>query len=121
MNFKSLREQFNEKFPDYSVEVVPPCISLTREMEYIYRAYAVALGKSTERHVTIDHEKKTVTFHRQECDEMKKSLDKMSKRERKEYFSQFRNSWTVNPVTRKENKNKWKEKRQREMVKEKCD
>lgn len=52
---------------------------------------------------------------------MKKSLDKMSKRERKEYFSQFRNSWTVNPVTRKESKNKWKEKRQREMVKEKCD
>lgn len=64
MEWKSLREQFNEKFPDYSVDVCPPCISLSREMEYIYRAYAVALGKSTAPNVKIDHENKRIIFNR---------------------------------------------------------
>lgn len=61
---QSLREQFKEKFPNYTVEVIPPCISLTREMEYVYRAYAVALGKTTAPNVKIDHENKRVIFNR---------------------------------------------------------
>jgi hypothetical protein len=64
MEWKSLREQFKEKFPDYSVEVCPPCISLSRETEYVYRAYAVALGKSVNRNVTIDHENKRIIYNR---------------------------------------------------------
>jgi hypothetical protein len=51
---------------------------------------------------------------------MMKSVEKMSKKERKEYFAQFRNTWTVNPVTRKENKNKWKEKRDNEKCNRKA-
>lgn len=45
---------------------------------------------------------------------MMKSVEKMSKKERKAYYATFRNTWTVNPVTRKENKNKWKEKKYNE-------
>lgn len=43
-----------------------------------------------------------------------KELDKMSKKEKREYFKRFRNLWEVNPVSRKENKNKYKEKKYNE-------
>jgi hypothetical protein len=42
----------------------------------------------------------------------------MTKKQRKEYFKRFRNTWDINPVSRRENKNKHKEKKYRE--KEKC-
>lgn len=42
----------------------------------------------------------------------------MTKKQRKEYFKRFRNTWDINPVSRRENKNKYKEKKYRE--KEKC-
>ena len=38
-----------------------------------------------------------------------KELKTMTKKERKKYYKQFRNIWSINPLTRKENKNKYKE------------
>ena len=32
---------------------------------------------------------------------IKKELSKMTKKEKKEFYKQFRNTWQVNPVTRK--------------------
>ncbi len=46
-----------------------------------------------------------------------KDLKAMTKKERKAYFKQFRNEWPVNPITRKENKNKYKEKKYNEKAK----
>lgn len=49
-----------------------------------------------------------------------KELKTMTKKERKKYYNQFRNIWSINPpLTRKENKNKYKERIYRE--KERCD
>lgn len=48
-----------------------------------------------------------------------KEVKTMTKKERKAYYSQFRNTWSINPLTRKENKNKYKERVYRE--KERCD
>ena len=64
MNWETLSKEFKEKFPDYSVMVYPPCISATRETEYIYRAYAHALEKIENDRVTVDHENKTVIYYR---------------------------------------------------------
>lgn len=55
---------FAEKFPGYSVQVIPGCISNYREEEYIYRAKAAAIGYMVEENVSIDKENKVVTFHR---------------------------------------------------------
>lgn len=33
-----------------------------------------------------------------------KAVEKMSKKERKEYYKQFRGTWEMNPVTRREEK-----------------
>lgn len=41
---------------------------------------------------------------------MMKSVDKMTKKEKKAYYAKFRNKWEISPVMRKENKNKHKEK-----------
>lgn len=41
----------------------------------------------------------------------------MTKKQRKEYFKRFRNTWDINPVSRRENKNKWKEKKRNEKEK----
>lgn len=46
-----------------------------------------------------------------------KLLDKMSKKDRKEYFKKFRSFWTINPETRREPKNKWKVKRDKSKTK----
>ncbi len=32
---------------------------------------------------------------------IKKELSKMTKKEKREYYNQFRNTWKLNPVTRK--------------------
>lgn len=41
----------------------------------------------------------------------------MTKKQRKEYYKRFRNTWDINPVSRRENKNKWKEKKRNEKEK----
>ncbi len=64
MNWYTLGKEFKEKFPDYSVIVIPPCISSTREIEYIYRAYAHALNKIENDRVIVNHEDKTVIYYR---------------------------------------------------------
>ena len=64
MNWYTLGKEFKEKFPDYSVIVIPPCISSTRETEYIYRAYAHALNKIENDRVIVNHEDKTVIYYR---------------------------------------------------------
>lgn len=46
-----------------------------------------------------------------------KSKDSMTKKEKKEYNKRQRNFWQINPVTRRENKNKWKGKREHEKEK----
>lgn len=48
-----------------------------------------------------------------------KSVETMTKKERKAYYRKFRNQWTINPVTRRENKSKWKKVRDNEKTK--CD
>ena len=47
-----------------------------------------------------------------------KELKTMTKKEKREYYKQFRNTWSINPLTRKESKNKYKECVYRE--KERC-
>ena len=64
MNQETLSKEFKEKFPDYSVMVYLPCVSATRETEYIYRAYTHALNKIENDHVTVNHENKTVIYYR---------------------------------------------------------
>ena len=64
MNWYTLGKEFKEKFPDYSVIVIPPCISSTREIEYIYRAYAHTLNKIENDRVIVNHEDKTVIYYR---------------------------------------------------------
>lgn len=48
-----------------------------------------------------------------------KELKKMTKKEKKEYYNQFRNTWTIDPATRREPKNKYKEKKYKERGEEK--
>lgn len=48
-----------------------------------------------------------------------KELKCMTKKEKREYYKQFRNTWSINPLTRKENKNKYKERKYNEKAK--CD
>ena len=48
-----------------------------------------------------------------------KELKYMTKKEKREYYKQFRNTWSINPLTRKENKNKYKERKYNEKAK--CD
>jgi hypothetical protein len=48
-----------------------------------------------------------------------KSEKTMTKKERKEFNKRRRTFWDINPVTRRENKNKWKERKRHE--KERCD
>ena len=49
-----------------------------------------------------------------------KSIDKKSKKERKKYYDQFRNTWgELNPITRVEPKNKSKKKKEKEIEKSK--
>lgn len=45
-----------------------------------------------------------------------KFKNKMSKKERKAYYAQFRTMWAINPITRKPKRTKWKEKRANEKA-----
>ena len=46
-----------------------------------------------------------------------KSVEQMTKKERKAHYAKQRNTWTMNPITRREDKNKWKEKKLHEKAK----
>ena len=45
-------------------------------------------------------------------------VEKMSKKQRKEFYKKYRNQWEINLLSRRESKNKWKEKKLNEMAKE---
>ena len=46
-----------------------------------------------------------------------KSVEKMTKKERKTFYKKYRNTWDFCPTTRREEKNKYKKKRQKEIEK----
>lgn len=65
MNWYIVDAEFKQKFPDYIVEVLPPCISSNRESQYICEAKAIAIGRlNNGRTVDIDTKKKVITFLR---------------------------------------------------------
>lgn len=65
MNWYTVDAEFKQKFPDYTVEVLPPCISENRERQYICEAKAIAIGRlNNGRTVDIDTDKKIITFLR---------------------------------------------------------
>ena len=65
MNQNKLNAMFRERYPDYEVIVLPPCISPNRETEYIMKARAIALGlRDNDGSVTINHEHKKVFYRR---------------------------------------------------------
>ena len=65
MNWYTVDTEFKQKFPDYTVEVLPPCISPNRERQYICEAKAIAIGRlNNDRIVDIDTEKKIIIFLR---------------------------------------------------------
>ena len=64
MSWNETRKKFREQFEGYKVKVVPPCISLNREGEYIMQAMECAIGKKCSPFVTIDHENQAVIFQR---------------------------------------------------------
>lgn len=64
MSYYTVDKRFKEQFPDYTITVLPPCISPNRESEYIRRAKAVALGDIQSSNVVIFHERKEIVFSR---------------------------------------------------------
>ena len=64
MDWLEIKKDFEKKFPDYFVYVIPSCISENREQEYRVKAMAIALEHETSDRVSIDHEKKRVYYFR---------------------------------------------------------
>ena len=64
MSWNETRRKFKEQFKDYTIKVVPSCISPNREGEYIIQAMECAIGKKCSPFVTIDHDKKEVVYKR---------------------------------------------------------
>ena len=64
MDWFEIKIDFLKKFSDYSVYVIPSCISENREQEYRVMAMAAALGYKTNDRVSIDHKKKRVYYFR---------------------------------------------------------
>ena len=64
MDYNELTIIFKKFFPDFSIEVMPPCISENRELQYCYIAKAVALGLQKNDKVVIDEESKKVIYFR---------------------------------------------------------
>ena len=64
MDWFEIAKEFVKKFPDYSVHVVPSCISTYREHEYRIQAMATALGYKTNDRVSIDDKNKCVCYFR---------------------------------------------------------
>lgn len=64
MNWNELTIMFNKRYPDFLIEVRPPCISEYRELQYCYTAKAVALGLQKNNKVVVDKENKRVIYFR---------------------------------------------------------
>ena len=64
MDWNEVTIMFKKFFPDFSVEVMPPCISENRELQYYYMAKSVALGLQKNDKVVIDEENKKVIYFR---------------------------------------------------------
>lgn len=66
MNWYTLKREFKEKFPNWTVKVDPPCISDTRYTHYFYEALAYVLGKKStaQGYVEVDKINKKVVLHR---------------------------------------------------------
>ena len=64
MNYHELTIMFEKSYPDFFIEVRPPCISEYRELQYCYTAKAVALGLQKNDKVVVDKENKRVIYFR---------------------------------------------------------
>ena len=64
MSYHELTIMFEKSYPDFLIEVRPPCISEYRELQYCYTAEAVALGLQENDKVVIDEENKRVIYFR---------------------------------------------------------
>lgn len=64
MDWNELTIMFKKFFPDFSIEVRPPCISENRELQYCFTAKAVALGLQENDKVVVDKENKKVIYFR---------------------------------------------------------
>ena len=64
MDWYEIKREFEKKFPDYLVYVIPSCISEYREQEYRIKAMTTALGYEKSDRVSIDYKKKRVYYFR---------------------------------------------------------
>ena len=65
MDWNELNATFNKRYPNYEIIVLPPCISPTRENEYIMKARAIVLGLvDNDGAVIVDHNNKKVYYTR---------------------------------------------------------
>lgn len=64
MDWNDLTIMFKKFYPDFTVEVNPPCISCNRELQYLMTARSVALGLEENDSVVIDKEQKKVIYNR---------------------------------------------------------
>lgn len=66
MNWYTLKKEFEEKFPNWTVKVTPPCISDTRYTHYYYEALAYVLGKKStaQGYIEVDETNKKITLYR---------------------------------------------------------
>jgi hypothetical protein len=55
---------FKDKYPDYTIEIFPPCISENREEQYRIEVMQVALGLHENNRVYVNHETKKFFFER---------------------------------------------------------
>lgn len=65
MDWNELSVTFKKYYPNYEIVVHPPCISPTRETEYIMKARAIVLGLvNNDGAVIVDHNNKKVYYTR---------------------------------------------------------
>ena len=66
MNWYILKAEFKKKFPDWTISIIPPCISDTRYTHYYYEVLAYMLGKKStiQGYVDIDENNKKITLYR---------------------------------------------------------
>lgn len=65
MNWNELSVTFKKYYSDYEIIIRPPCISPTREIEYIMKARAIVLGLvDNDGTVIVDHNNKKVYYSR---------------------------------------------------------
>lgn len=62
MNWYTLKREFTERLPNWSVKIDPPCISSSRYTHYYYDVLAYVLGKKTTVQGCVIEDKATKTF-----------------------------------------------------------